>query len=70
MAKRISFDDRLKFARLEIQTAELSAITKGQKLEIIGMKRILRVFEGESDETIKALGKIGNEQLKLDGGGS
>ena len=54
MAKRISFDDRLRHARSRLNEADQRANTTGLKNEVTGMKKMLRIFEGESDETIKA----------------
>ena len=74
MAKKISFNDRREYARRKVLGASQSANTPGLRNELTGMKRMLRIFEGESDETIKAEKKARielerrNKELS-DGGG-
>ena len=53
MAIRIGQDDRISYARKIIGAGEAYATTPGLRNQMIGMKRILRVFEGEHDEEIK-----------------
>jgi len=73
MAKKISFNNRLGYARRELLKVSQSANTIGLRNEARGMRKMLRIFEGEHDETIKAKMKHGPGQPEMvpppEGGG-